>query len=354
LPIFKKLKHWYEENETRISVVSLILGFIVDSLTLQRIDTWGDNLWILANLMMAGACIIFLNRGKPGQTHFWYSNILQFSFGALLGSIFVFYLRSTTLAVTWPFLAILLMALIGNEIFQKRYEKLAFQLSFFYFSLFSFSIFLVPLAVKKIGPDIFFLSGLVSLLVFWIFSHIVHRFTREKFIESRTHIRTFVAIIFVGINLLYFTNLIPPIPLALKDSGIYHSITRHEDGNYVVTGEVRGFEKYFDLRPKIYWQEGETLYAYTAIFSPGSLNTDVVHLWQYRDAEGKWIVATRTALHLSGGRSGGFRTFSDKANFTPGAWRVDVETRNGQIIGRISFEIVSASTTPNLTTYVKK
>lgn len=351
--MFRKLKHWYETYETRISIGSLILGFFIDSLTLQRIDALGDNLWIAANLFMAGLCIVLLSRNKNEDKGFWIPNILQFNFGALLGSIFVFYLRSTTLAATWPFLALLLLALISNEIFQKKYEKLAFQLSFFYFSIFSFSIFLVPLAVKRIGPEVFILSGIVSLGTLWLFLVILHRLAREKFLENRTHIWSFVILIFVGINALYFMNLIPPIPLSLKDSGIYHAITRDSSGNFVAFDEKRGVEKYFTLNEQVHWQEGENLYAYTAIFSPGSLNVDVVHDWQYQNSEGKWITATRIPLYLSGGRSGGFRTFSNKANFTPGLWRVDVETLRGQIIGRINFEIIPSSSKPTLVSEVK-
>ncbi len=352
--MFRKLKHWYEKYDRRLSIASLMTGFVVDSLTLQRIDALRENLWIAGNIIVVAVCIILLNRGKGTKKRFWIPNILQFGFGALLGSFFIFYFRSSTLSATWPFLLILLVAMVANELFQKRYERLAFQLSFFYFSLFSFSIFLVPLVVKSIKPPVFILSGLVSLVAIWFFILILRLLAAEKFIENKTHIWTFITLIFVIINGLYFMNLIPPIPLALKDSGIYHSISRNAGGNYVVEEEIRGVERYFEMRPKIHWQEGETLYAYTAIFSPGSLNTDIIHNWQYKNEAGEWITVTRTPLYLTGGRSGGFRTFSDKSNFTPGHWRVNVETPRGQIVGRISFEIVRAFTPSLLTTTLKK
>lgn len=350
-----KLKHWYETYERKLSVASLALGFFVDSLTMQRIDALRENLWIAGNLLLAGLCIILLNRGKQeGSLHFWLSNILQFSFGTLLGSVFIFYFRSATLSATWPFLALLLIAMLGNELFQKRYGKLAFQLSFFYFALFSFTIFLVPLILKNIGAEIFLLSGVVSLVLLWLFLEAVRKFARDKFIESRTHIWILVSIIFILINGLYFTNLIPPIPLSMKEAGIYHSIERSTKGNYIVSKEVRGVEKYFTFREPIHWKEGEALYAYTAIFSPGSLNTDIAHEWQYKNKDGEWVTATRIPLYLSGGRLGGFRTYSNKYNFTPGGWRVDVKTLRGQLIGRINFEIIVVDEIPPLVPEVKK
>src|SRR5690349_17834432 len=132
------LKHWYETYEERISIASLILGFIFDNLTLQKIDNVWDNLWIAFNILLSGYCIIMLNRKQGADEGFWLPNILQFSFGALLGSTFVFYLRSATLSVSWPFLLLMLVVILANEFFQKKYARLALQLSFLYFSLFSF------------------------------------------------------------------------------------------------------------------------------------------------------------------------------------------------------------------------
>lgn len=352
--MFTKLKRWYEKYDRRISIASLMTGFVVDSLTLQRIDALRENLWIGGNILIVCVCIILLNRGKAGKKRFWLPNILQFSFGALLGSFFIFYFRSATLTATWPFLAILLAAMIANELFQKRYEKLAFQLSFLYLSVLSFSIFLMPLIVKSIRPEVFALSGLVSLLAIWLYMYFLRRFASERFLENKTHIWSFISIIFVVINILYFMNLIPPIPLSLKDSGIYHSVERTLQGNYVTLEEERGIERYFEYRQKIHWREGEPLYAYSAIFSPGSLNTDIVHVWQFKNDAGEWVTATRIPLYLSGGRSGGFRTFSHKYNFTPGPWRVSVETPRGQIIGRLNFEIILSESRPSLQTTVKE
>lgn len=348
-----KLKHWYEAYERRISVASLVGGFIFDSLTLQSIDNLYDNLWITFNIVLSGLCIVLINRKKGGEDGFWLPNILQFSFGALLGSTFVFYLRSATLSATWPFLALILFALLANEFFQKKYARLAFQLSFFYFSLFSFVIFLVPLLLKSIGAEVFVFSGVVSLVLIWLYLETVRRYARDMFVEHKTHIWVFISLIFVGVNILYFTNLIPPIPLSMKDAGIYHGIERSAKGNYIVLEEERGAERYFTLRESIHWRPGETLYAYSAIYSPGSLNTDIAHEWQYKNKDGKWVTATRIPLYLSGGRSGGFRTYSNKENFTPGDWRVDVKTLRGQIIGRISFKIIPTQIEPAFESVIK-
>lgn len=355
----QQAKEWYEERERHVSTAFLVGGFIFDSITLKRIDSLIDNVWIATNLLLVCICIVLINRGEnAGENNgswknFWLFNVMQFSFGALLGASFIFYFRSATLAISWPFLAILLAAILANEYFQKRYARLTFQISFLYLSVFIFAIFLLPVVLHSIGPFIFILSGVVSLLFVWGFMNVLRMFAKEKFKQSLMPIWQSVTVIFLTLNILYFTNLIPPIPLSLKDAGIYHAISRDAEGNYLVTEEKKGWGRFFTLGENIHWVPGTPLYAYTAVFSPGSLNTQVVHEWQYKDEAGKWVTATRIPLYLSGGRSDGFRIFSVKYNLTPGEWRINVATPRGQVLGRINFEIVSVTSTPALNTSVK-
>jgi len=356
-----QLKEWYERHEKRFSTFSLLFGFVFDSLTLQRIDAVRENVWIALNLVLVAVCIVLLNkRGTSADDgaswrHFWLFNILQFGFGALLGAFFIFYFRSATLVGAWPFLLILLAAMVANELFQKRYARLALQLSFFYLSVFSFAIFLLPLLAHRIGPVVFLASGVLSLVVLWLFILVLKYFVGEKFRDGRTLVMRSIVTIFLGVNLLYFTNLIPPIPLSLQDAGIYHSIERLVGGSYLVSGEKRGFFEYFHLRERVNLIPGDSLYAYSAIFSPAAFNTPIVHEWQYKkDSTGKWVTASRIPLSLSGGRAGGFRTYSIKTNLAPGLWRVNVATPRGQLIGRISFRVIASGTRPFLEASVKE
>lgn len=354
----KQAKELYEKYERQVSAVSLLFGFVIDSLTLQNIDALWENLWIVVNLFLVAFIIILLNRkAEPIEEgtwkHFWLFNTLQFSFGALLGSFFIFYFRSATLATAWPFLLIILVSMIANEIVQKKYAVLAVQISFLYLSLFSFSIFLLPLVIHNIGPMIFIASGFLSLFAVWLYSLVLKRFARERFKSSRTLIKKSVLAIFILFNVLYFTGLIPPIPLALKDAGIFHSVSRNQDGDYVVSREERGFLDYFRLREKVSWTSGDSLYAYSAIFSPAKFDVEIAHEWQYKDEELGWQTATKIPLFLVGGRGDGFRTYSTKSNLFPGLWRVNVVTPRGSLIGRITFRVVSIDDPLNLEDSIK-
>ena len=161
--------------------------------------------------------------------------------------------------------------------------------------------------------------------------------------------------IFIIINLLYFTNLIPPIPLSLKEGSIYHSIQKNLEGNYDIIKENYGWKEFFNLYKNINKIPGTAIYAYSAVFSPKDLNLTIFHEWQYYNkTQKKWITGSVVRLPVIGGRDGGFRTYSMHSNLSNGRWRVNVKTESGQIIGRIRFNILLSEIEPILMTGVKK
>ena len=61
--------------------------------------------------------------------------------------------------------------------------------------------------------------------------------------------------------------------------------------------------------------------------------------------------ADRIPIKISGGREGGYRAYSFKQRLDPGDWRVDVESQDGRIVGRVSVTVENQSETqPTLTT----
>jgi hypothetical protein len=363
MSLLEKTRNWYGRFERPISSFSLIFGFIFDALTLKRVDTLWENIWIFGHILIVGIFIILIHtrnneigdERNPSRAHFWYVNILQFFFGGLLSTFLVFYFRSSDILSTWPFLIILTLAFIANESFKRHYIRLSFQISLFFLSIYSFAIFLVPVILHKIGMWVFIISGLLSLLFITIFVAILFYFIRDKFVESKKMILSLIIGIFSIVNIFYFTNLIPPIPLSLKDANVYHSIKKNESGNYNVTYEKSDWRDYFKLYPNYNKTEESPVYAYSAIFSPKNLNLTIIHEWQYYDeTNNKWKTTGQINLHVIGGRDGGFRTYSLRTNLTSGKWRVLIKTTEGQTIGRIRFKITKTDNEPPLLTNVIK
>jgi hypothetical protein len=378
----------YARLESPFSSISLLGGFAFDAVTLKRVDTFRENFWIVAHLAVVAVCILLINRkenlgrkenlrrtenvtltenlnrtenrdGDPPdtsdqpQSHFWLINALQFAFGGLLSTFLVFYFRSGSLRASWPFFLILGAAFVANEKLKAHYARLAFQLSFFFLSLFCFMIYILPVLLHSIGRLIFLLSGALSLALVYLFLLLLQSVAGQDLATRSRTIRTCIAAIFITINVLYFLNLIPPIPLSLQDASVHHAIARNEQGNYAVQSEDPGVLRFFRPVETFHATPDAAIYAYSAIFSPTSLNTKILHEWQFYEPKHGWTTLSRVELPVRGGRGGGYRTYSVKTGIMQGAWRVNVETPSGALLGRLRFNVALQASDPPLVTQIK-
>ena len=71
--------------------------------------------------------------------------------------------------------------------------------------------------------------------------------------------------------------------------------------------------------------------------------TDDFHHWQFgaADKQGDRTFRTsdRIGIAISGGREAGYRAYTRKQRIQHGDWRVDVETEDGRVLGRVSFRV---------------
>lgn len=359
--IISSLPDFYKRFEKYISPIGLIYGFIFTSLTLTRVDNFLENFWIIVHLLIAAlgilAVTLYENKAEKKEIpeldrekfRFYFTLIIQFAFGNLFATFFVFYIRSSSLAQSWIFLLILAILLVGNELWKKHYTRLTFQVSILFFSIFLFLIFIFPVIFHRLGSDLFIASGLVSLLIITIFLFLLKKISHEKFKNSHNSLSFSIIIIFLTTNILYFTNIIPPIPLSLKNSGVYHKVVKNIQGNYEVQAEPTTWRDYFTRYPVFHAQNNSEAYVFSAIFSPVKFATEVVHQWQYYDEEKKaWIDSGRIVLPILGGREEGFRTYSLRENLVAGLWRVKVVTTQGRVIGKVSFQVKNSVYPHNL------
>ncbi len=353
---------FYARIERPFSSISLIGGFVFDALTLTRVDEFWENFWVIAHLAIVTIAALLANlienepgaEENPAKLHFWLVNIMQFFFGGIFATYLVFYFRSGTIVESWPFLALLAAAFVANERFKRHYARLTFQIALLFLAYYAFAIYLMPILLHRISTGVFLLSGAVAVTVIGLFIAILGRFSRERFAgRARWAVPLSIAGILISVNALYFANLIPPLPLSLKDAGIYQSFTVNGPGNYTAQAEPQPWWDYFIWSPTVHVAAGTTLYAYTAVFAPTALSTNIVHVWQWYDpAQRAWITRGRIPLSVSGGGSNGWRTFSLVPNVAAGAWRVNVETPQGALIGQMRFTVAIVSSTPPLATTI--
>jgi len=285
----EELAEWYMRY---ISPLSLIAGFIADNLILlRRVDVWTSNALLFFYLTVAAICIVLLNLIESGRLrHPLFLKILplipvvaQFAFGGLFSGYLSLYSRSAAYAFSWIFVVLLAGLLIGNERFVRFYRNFSFQMSVYFGALFSFYIFFLPVVFHQIGPWMFAVSGAASLTAIALFILILSKLVPDVVRRERTKTSRAIAVIFVVFNILYFTNVIPPLPLALKDAGVYHSVKRTGD-TYVLQSEpVPWYQSY--LRYSMVYHRlaaqagapGEPVYVWSAVFAPSGLSTTVFH-----------------------------------------------------------------------------
>lgn len=362
MPI-KRIRKFLKKYERYLMPVALLWGFVFDTLTLTRIDQFYDNMVLFAYLVIAGVgiTVLQLHRNEVFARPFldkiapWLPLLIQFAFGGLFSGYFIFYSRSASLASSWFFVLVLLLLLVGNEFFKKHYTRFIFQISLYYLAIFSFTIFFIPVIIGKIGAWVFVLSGIVSLFVIWVFLYFFFRVIPEEVIRSARFLVVSILGIYISINFLYFKNAIPPIPLSLKDAGVYHLVEKINDSDYLVVTESKkwyDFSKWF--KNIIHLSPGKSVYVYSAVFAPTDINTDVVYRWQFYNEETQdWILLNEIPASIVGGRGDGYRSFSFKKNVFPGKWRVDITTSRKQLLGRIYFKITYNGDRPSLYTEIK-
>jgi len=142
-------------------------------------------------------------------------------------------------------------------------------------------------------------------------------------------------------NVLYFTNAIPPLPLSLKEAGVYHKIEKVGDKYLLEAEPSRWYEAYLRYNTKIHKAPGESVFVYSAVFAPTRFSTTILHEWEYYDEKTEhWVRSATFGFPITGGRDGGYRGFTLKESVEEGKWRVNVKTGDGKIIGRISFTVV--------------
>lgn len=355
----EKLEKFIKKNIVYVTPTMLFGGFIIHILTFRSIDEVFENLVLIFYLLVVGVCIALLvGRDRPigrylkvVEREFTVTAIMLFSFGSLFSAFLIFYSQSGSFISSWPFILILLILTLGPEL-RKRYfyKKMLLQFSIFYVAIFCYLIFLIPIILKKMGPEIYLLSGLVSLLIIGLYIFLLRKIDPREIYFRRKKILIRVFSIFAIFNILYFANVIPPIPLALKFRAVYHDFSRIQGIQYHGFYEKAPVWQFWNIRKKIFHRVGnETVYVYSQIYAPVNLNTNMYHRWEYFDpSKTRWVETDSIKIPITGGRAGGYRGFSQKTNVWPGSWRVKIETSRGQTLGRLTFKIKESESKPEL------
>jgi hypothetical protein len=165
------------------------------------------------------------------------------------------------------------------------------------------------------------LSGILSMLA------LVPAFRRSSDTSWRAALfRAAMCAAILPLLLWPLRRWIPPVPLHLTGATFARSIRQLEPEQAVSRISVT------DLRS---WGG---VACFTAVAAPAGLRERIYHAWRKDGA----VVANILLSPIRGGRPGGFRTYSWKADLgadPEGSWTVDVLTSHGQLIGRVRLVV---------------
>ena len=335
-----------------LSLGAFVVGFGIDSLILKRIDLLLSNLILYTYLVLVVGSMVLIHiaftQTRVSRAMRTVESVLpfvaQYAFGGMFSGFLLFYSQSGTVLSSWPFLLLILVLVFINEFLQSYQAKLAYQSILLGFCLLSFSIYSVPILTGSMGTFEFVLSNVVALVALALFIGLLWSIDRVRVRHSLRHISIGTASLYIVIALLYVTNILPPIPLSLKDVGVYHRVERVGTTYRIAVESHPWYERFW--RTPITLVPGTQLYVFSSVFAPTDLHTRIVHEWQYKDSAENWWNYASIPFDISGGRDGGYRGYTVIAPPIGGLWRVNIETERGSLIGRTTFNVTFSSSTP--------
>jgi hypothetical protein len=356
--VLQRLRHHYQENEQRIAIASFVGGFVFDILTSDRIDSWFTIAQQALYLVIVTAILtqIFLEEGRqPGESagtsalQRWYARyraaIVNFFLGTLLNLYTIFYFKSSSLLVSFFYLAFLVFLLVLNEF--NRFKRLGIAFKFALLSLcgLSFCASVVPIFVGSVGVGVFLASLLAGSLPMAGLAWWIGRFAPGVFARARTQVLVPFGLVLVGFLGFYLLKLIPPVPLSIPFIGVYHAVEKSGD-QYRLSHERPWWRIWHNGDQEFLAQGDDKIYVFFRIFSPTRFSDQVLVRWYWKDGARGWVLQDSLPINIVGGRKEGFRGYGVKSNYQFGEWKVQVETTDGREIGRVYFDVEIAPEAP--------
>lgn len=344
------LRRFVEKHQKYAPILFFIGGFIFDSLTLGRIDRIYDLTVLCVHMTLLTVTLYLYNLSDDGKWkgswleryEVYFPLAIQFFFGALSSAYVIYFSRSVSLSKTIAFFIILVALFVANEFLKKRISNKYLQFSIYFFVSFTFFTFIIPVFIGEMNTRVFIFSGLVSLVLTLLLIAVIYTVSPSTRKEVRLiKMIGIVCILYITVNLFYYFNLIPPVPLALENGIAAHNV-KVENGRYEVSYETdNSYVFWREHSSRFTYRPGKKVFVFTSIFAPTDIKKSIFHRWKwYNDSTGEWEIIEDIGYDITGGRDNGYRGFTYKSNLKSGLWKVEVITDEELILGVVGFKIV--------------
>jgi hypothetical protein len=321
-PWFRWMMRW------GVSAASILSGLATLLIFRRGLDYFP---WFIGYLLLAWlAAVVFTETRQTlaARTRVL-GRVVEYAVQTLLHGLFLFllpiYYGSATLASrnVWFLLALLGVAVLTavDPWYRAALRRLPFlELTCFGLGLFASLAVALPLFGLR-SHWALVLSGLGSMLA------LTPIFRRGASGWRDAGLRAVLAGLVLSVSLWWVRDWIPPVPLQLTRGTFAQSVSNLEP-IYPVSRATRS-----NL------QQWERLHAFLAVAAPAGLREPVYHVW-WKNGH---MIARMLVAVVTGGRPGGFRTYSWKrvpGEDPTGIWQVEMRTAHGQLIGRIHLLVL--------------
>jgi len=351
----QRLRLLHAKHEGRVAALFFAGGFVFDALAVGRPDSWHMVVQQALYLAIVTAVLtqMFLRPADPapeGQSAVkrWYYRyrlaILSFFLGTLLNVYTLFFFKSASLMVSFAFMLGMMALLVLNEFGAFQRLGLAFKFALLSLCGLSFCAVVVPVAFGRIGVDVFLASMAVGCAPMIALAWWIRRASPQREPELRRQVLLPFAAVLLAFLTAYLFRVIPPVPLSIPFIGIYHGVERTKN-DFRLSHERPAWRLWQNGDQWFRAQPGDRVFVFFRVFSPTSFADEVRLRWFHREERG-WAAQDAIPIRITGGRAAGFRGYGFKSNYSPGEWKVQVETTDGREIGRIYFTLEAVPASP--------
>jgi hypothetical protein len=351
---FQSLVAHARKNEAALGAAFFIAGFGFDMAAVGRIDSWHVIAQQAVYLALASAVLLQMLReegGPPlalegmGRLKRWYfgyrPELVSFLLGTLLNMYTLFFFKSSSLLVSFGFLAVLVALLLANESKSLRFLGLTLRFALLGLCFLCFAAAVVPIAFGNSGVLVFLVSMLAGAVPLAVAGAWMGASSPELLARVRRQVLVPLGIMVVTFLGFYLFRLVPPVPLSIPFIGVYHGVEKNGN-SYWLDHERPAWRWWHNGDQEFFAQPGDKIYVYFRIFSPTRFSDEVLMRWQREEPGHGWTLQDTIPIKIVGGRELGFRGYGVKTHYEPGHWRVQVETTDGREIGRIYFTLENA------------
>jgi hypothetical protein len=313
-----------------VSVASLVSGLGTLFVFRRGLEYFPLFIGYLLLVWFAGVVLVDTRRGLAGRVPRALSFAIDYTVQTLLHGLLLFllpvYYASTTLCSGNVWLLLLLAAAAVLTTLDPWYRAVLarapwVEIGLFWVGLFASLNVAFPL-IGVGGEWVLALSGGISILALF---PAVQQYLQSWW-AALLHVALAATVVITCLG--WIPEWIPPVPLYLTRGTFARAIDHLEPVEPIARisrEELRAWER---------------VVAFTAISAPSGLNEPVYHVWR----KGQRITGQVLLTAIRGGRPGGFRTYSWKADLGAdpvGEWWVDVRTVHGQLVGRVRLEVTA-------------